>query len=84
MNDPHVTPTPTRSDRARRAAAATARTKALLRPVPDPVSAERFYSDPEAEYLRALEAYRVQYQIRYLSASDHLHVLTHILGYQRV
>lgn len=68
--------------RNRRAAEGRKRTRALGRPVPHPETAGREYSDDESEYLRACEEYRVRYQIRFMSATDYLHVLRS-LGYAK-
>ena len=48
----------------------------------DPVTGDRHYSDAEGEFLRAVEAFRVRHERRYLHACDYLHILKS-LGYAK-
>lgn len=71
--------------RARRQASAVkarADTFDLARPVHDPVTSDRIYTDDEREFLAACEEYSQRYRRRFMSASEYLHVAIAI-GYRK-
>lgn len=70
------------AERLRRATESRARTAALNRPESHPECPGRYYDDDEAEFLRACEAYRTRYQIRFLTATDYLRIAKD-MGYAR-
>lgn len=56
--------------------------KCPTRPVRDPVTGERYYTDEEREYLTACESYAARYNRRFMTASEYLHVAISI-GYRK-
>lgn len=54
--------------------------KEYRRPVPDPITSDREYTDAEREYLRAVQEYQARHRVRFLNVCDYLHVALS-LGY---
>lgn len=55
----------------------------MKKPVTNPCTSEKIYTDDEAEFLRAVQAYKDKYKVKFPSLSELFYIMRQ-LGYSKV